>query len=572
MEMEKEIQELRRQLANQPSSPSAPPPPIKAPPSDTASPRVSSIPSQLDQYINSEQAVSSLLDLRSGIDGSSQRRSPNRQFRPSRRLEGITLSHDQVQELFHRFFTLFHPFMPLLEPSITSDSYYDASPLLFWTIISVAARHYSPDLSLLPALSTPISHLLWATLADVPQSYVVVKALCILCLMMQVAMQIGLHRPSHAQEFARFKIELREEEMKDRVKTWVACNIVSQRVATGYGQPPSTVYDWTLSPSVWSETNYQLPDEVEARLNIERFCNKVTKSFYTNRMDPVGLVSDEQRSVMSDFMARDLEEIEEKLKLGASAVTFLYLRAAGLHFRLSAFFDSPDSPDYQSHLFSLWQATCSFLGCVFDLSRTGNGLLPYASNYVLQMIVAAGFALLKLLNSSFADKVKLAYGRELFQKAVQAIRTISVAVNDLPSRLAEVLAQMWRSGGSGLRSGHGQGDWLENSLQLKTRCRMSMSLVYDSVWRWREEFQAKGQGNLETAVKNPTNPDSNVESSASSTVDAALPSQGLLGDSFPPGSNNLFGESNYEVFDPLGWMLDGFVNFPFDVSETPGMT
>lgn len=31
-------------------------------------------------------------------------------------------------------------------------------------------------------------------------------------------------------------------------------------------------------------------------------------------MDPVGLVSDEQRSIMSDFMARDLEEIEEKLK------------------------------------------------------------------------------------------------------------------------------------------------------------------------------------------------------------------------------------------------------------------
>ena len=26
---------------------------------------------------------------------------------------------------------------------------------------------------------------------------------------------------------------------------------------------------------------------------------------------------------------------------------------------------------------------------------------------------------------------------------------------------------------------------------------MSMSLVYDSVWRWREEFQAKGKGNLE---------------------------------------------------------------------------
>lgn len=247
-------------------------------------------------------------------------------------------------------------------------------------------------------------------------------------------------------------------------------------------------------------------------------------------MDPVGLVSDEQRSIMSDFMALDLEEIEEKLKPETSgtscdilptarclalraklkpfsvlkadriAITFLYLRAAGLHFRLSAFFDAPDSPDYQAHLFSLWQSTSSFLECVFNLNKFAGGLLPHASNYILQMIVAAGFSLLKLLNSFFADRIKLAYGRELFLKTIQAIRTISVATNDLPSRLAEVLAQMWKSGGSGLRKGqgHDHSGWLADSLQLKNRCRMSMSLVYDSVWRWREEFQAKGRGNLES--------------------------------------------------------------------------
>lgn len=38
-------------------------------------------------------------------------------------------------------------------------------------------------------------------------------------------------------------------------------------------------------------------------------------------MDPVGLVSDEQRSVMSDFLARDLEEIEEKLPPDASGMS-----------------------------------------------------------------------------------------------------------------------------------------------------------------------------------------------------------------------------------------------------------
>lgn len=102
MEMEKEIQDLRRQLANQQSSPSAPPSTVKEPPSNTASPRISSIPSQLDQYIDSEQAVNSLLDLRSGLDGSAHIRSPSGQLRPSRRLEGITLSNSQVQDLFHR--------------------------------------------------------------------------------------------------------------------------------------------------------------------------------------------------------------------------------------------------------------------------------------------------------------------------------------------------------------------------------------------------------------------------------------------------------------------------------------
>lgn len=35
------------------------------------------------------------------------------------------------------------------------------------------------------------------------------------------------------------------------------------------------------------------------------------------------------------------------------------------------------------------------------------------------------------------------------------------------------------------------------------------------------------------------------------------------GGAVTPGPSNSFGESNYEVFDPLNWMLDGFVDWPF---------
>ena len=150
--------------------------------------------------------------------------------------------------MVRRFFTYYHPYQPLLEPDKSPDYYYDACPLLFWAVISVAARHYAPLPEILHSLTPAVSRLLWATVADVPQSYFVVKSLCVLCvwplpisstsadptfmlagLMLQVAMQIGLHRPSHAQDFAKFRVELRTEELRDRVKTWAACNVVAQR-------------------------------------------------------------------------------------------------------------------------------------------------------------------------------------------------------------------------------------------------------------------------------------------------------------------------------------------------------
>ena len=62
-------------------------------------------------------------------------------------------------------------------------------------------------------------------------------------------------------------------------------------------------------------------------------------------------------------------------------------------------------------------------------------------------------------------------------------------------------------------------------------------------------------------MKNPTNPDSAAESSATSVADHSLaPSTGILGDTI---TSDVYGESYHEVFDPLNWMFDGLVDFPF---------
>ena len=85
-------------------------------------------------------------------------------------------------------------------------------------------------------------------------------------------------------------------------------------MATGYGQPPATVYDWTLAPTSPDGTNFKLPYESEARLLTERFCNKVTKSLYSNQNDPVGLASDVERSSLTKFLVQDLHDLGAKFK------------------------------------------------------------------------------------------------------------------------------------------------------------------------------------------------------------------------------------------------------------------
>jgi Fungal specific transcription factor domain len=151
---------------------------------------------------------------------------------------------------YSSFFALYHPYLPFLDSKMAPEECFEYCPALFWTIISVGARRYQSDATLLNRLTGPVTRLVWSALADMKQMYGIVKALCLLCtwpfptsstssdptfmfcgMMMQIAMQIGLHRPSHAQDFSKFRMELQEDELKDRVRTWAICNQVSQRYA-----------------------------------------------------------------------------------------------------------------------------------------------------------------------------------------------------------------------------------------------------------------------------------------------------------------------------------------------------
>lgn len=536
----------------------------------------------------------------------------------------VRLTDEIVNMLFQEFFTHYHTFLPFLNPSQTPDQYKQQHELLFWSIISVASRRFHQQNSLIDSLSEPLTSLLWKTIGEVPTNYHVVKALCLLCtwplptstttsdpthilcgVMMKSATGIGLHRPSHTQDFSRVSVELDKDQLHDRVVTWAVCNIVAQTIGTGYGQPASTLYDWTLAVRPGDQGPFTLSPDLEARLQIEKFCDKVSKEMYSNAHDPRGVAGDEHRAMLTRVYKRDFSELQASVlsQQPLSVVVRLHLKAAQLHFRLAAFFDSMTTTGYMDDLMGLWRATTAFLDTVMEDEPASPGsnisnILPYSTNYIGQMLVAAGFALLKMMRSFFAKNIDFDRGKKLFHHTVRAIKATSVLPNDLNWKLAELMVQMWT--GSGLDSYDNNSVKrevefdlpmsIDDTLQLKVRCRHSMSLVFDSIWRWREEYQTLGRGAFE-GFKHMNN-DSGNESAASSTAPLdntlmtashGLQQPGLLGTSngsLTPGATGMsavsagmlggsmtaFGESSapYDLWDPNHWVLDNLLDFNFN--------
>jgi hypothetical protein len=256
----------------------------------------------------------------------------------------------------------------------------------------------------------------------------------------------------------------------------------------------------------------------------------------------------------------------------------LYFAALLLHLNLQVFFENYDSNKYDMALQELHRTTRNFLDIAFQFE------LQYAPNYIMQMCIAAVVSLLKLLNSffGFQDYTNRETGVEMFWEAINRIRTMSVRQNDLPQRLAEVFAQMWNAWdtlnseriGGPIAESVTNGE-VDSSLTLKRRYRMSMSHVFDSVWRWKEEMHGE-RDKLKDAHKNPTSPIALTHPSRSGSMsNGRRPSSSMLDEVNNPdlGGFGAFGgigslgggaavqgemgfTTGYDFFDPLGWALN----------------
>ncbi|KAB8287275.1 hypothetical protein EYC80_010111 [Monilinia laxa] len=349
--------------------------------------------------------------------------------------------------------------------------------------IIIYAQFLILDPTLVLNLSKAYMKFLWNSISDMPQRSASIKALALLCtwpvplirgftksrndkasatmglseldptwmlsgIMMQIALQTGMHRPRHAQDFLKQTRDVSEAELRDRKLIWAMCNIVSQSVSTANGQPTITIYDWGLGDGL-EQNSEILPQGIKDRLKIEKFCQKVSKNLYGNSSEITGVLSDiDEQLSATNALERQYQQLEsESLKF--SSLNKLYLLAARLHLHTFAFYVPEFSRNHFSALSSAYSSATRFIQALLDYDLHSEAILPYCSYYILKNLICASCVLLKILNSTYAMQFDSTQGRSLFNAAILALRSTSLATNDFSDRIAEALARMWRSAGSG---------------------------------------------------------------------------------------------------------------------------
>ena len=145
------------------------------------------------------------------------------------------------------FFQHYHPYTPLLDPTVLPDEYYARSPLLFWAIILIASRQYTDEPGLFVSLATPVKKMLWDTIANPPHTWHVVQSILLVCLWpfptsslssdvtsilvftaQTIAVRMGLHCPESIQDFSRKKRRLNAGEIAEAARIWTTCYITAQ--------------------------------------------------------------------------------------------------------------------------------------------------------------------------------------------------------------------------------------------------------------------------------------------------------------------------------------------------------
>jgi transcriptional regulatory protein LEU3 len=417
----------------------------------------------------------------------------------------VTLSQSAIDELYSTYFELYHPTLPILDPEVPAQRCCDVSPLLFWSIMSVAVRRSWEHSQLLPTMAQPVMDLLWKAIRSVPHSPVLIESLLLLCTWpfptsssatdpsyilshtaVAAAVQMGLHRPQHQQDFTKYRLNLSRKDMDTRITLWAACNIVANGTSLVIGVQ-SQAQDWSSLTGLLSGSETTLPKNIQQILQTELYRDKVTSALADISSNSQSAKHMQERIPLYGLLEKDWNLLSAMLDAKSDLIRY-HVLAARLHLHAFFLFDDPTTEDYDRRILVLVASASALIQHILSAEPKEPPFMPYCSFYAYQSLPLAGFILLKVVRSEYFAQLigsELATARHLLEACIRLMRVMSVSDNDLALRLSDVLAYLYNHNNPRVVCAEGR-----YALQLNIQSRLSMSIVFDCLWRWRDQFRS----------------------------------------------------------------------------------
>lgn len=437
----------------------------------------------------------------------------------------VNLNEDQIVILYSTFLTYYHPLLPVIDMEKNIDLTYRLCPVLFWTIIFTALRgHHSLDPVINPeerrSLYFKLAPILKSVLAEISISPITryapsevdepilnassvysVQAFLIytfwppltsslsadsswntIGIAFYQAIRIGLHTPGLASD--RVKVN-NEDLMAEQIRTWIACNVVSETVGTVFGFPAFFQPYGSLALSL-SLPNDAIPHCLKQMLEIQTFDEQVKKTLNNNTLDPLRLNQASERLPMIHLLETELNNLELTLCSPTSRYIddfrLLALYSSRLRLFSYNFLDNDEIASFELKrgFIKTYNAALAVVQHCKQSQERDSTFIPNLPNVYILTIWQASVIIVRLVYSPYKNILDIEAGKTLYQTAINLILKASVMKHDLAYRSCGIMKSTWSLFKTLDASEPGP-------LKVTVRSRMSVNIFFDTLWILREK-------------------------------------------------------------------------------------
>ncbi|KAK5781603.1 uncharacterized protein PWA37_004497 [Arxiozyma heterogenica] len=540
----------------------------------------------------------------------------------SKKLGDIYITPTQISDLFQEYYCRYHPFLPVVNLFRGPERIYNLSPCLFWVIILTGLRHKREYRDMMKKLTPLVKSILaeitispitcyTPTETDEPllnvASVYSVQAFLIYTFWppltsslsadtswntigtaMFQAIRVGLNSAEFSKESDTVNSELKQEQ----INTWMACNIVSQIVATSFGFPAYVSFDSSMiNLSDNSLYKYDASNQTIKFMNILKqmaqivfFENQVQSTLHADPGNYLGLMNIKERIPLILLLNQQLDQLETRLNhtvcsqetgISIDNIRQFQLLLARVHL-LSYYFIDESSHEFlfesQIGLIKLYNSTVALLEYTEYMNSRDLNVIKYFPGVFVLNIWQCACIVNKLVHSSLNSVLNVERGTKVYRGVIHLTANASIIEYDTAHRFSNILKNIWSMFDNSfkIRQSNVNQDLFSSNfnLSLTIKSRMAVSTFFDCLYHLKQncgivkaQLNEVTHKNDKSFVSNKEEMDEDVRNIIKTTpldpppVNASASSSRLVSATSPNNNINISTPSGNII--PLSKILNG---------------